>query len=72
MGNWVIVLIIIAFAAAFAAVRGYLNFLSARARERAGLPPRARVKLPLYVWALLILLLCINAASFFSHSHGVP
>jgi hypothetical protein len=28
---------------------GYLRFTSARARERAGLPARVRVKLPLYL-----------------------
>ena len=51
---------------------GYLRFACARARERAGLPARVRVKLPLSWWAIVILLLCINAASLFSHSHGAP
>ena len=49
---------------------GYLRFTSARARERAGLPPRVPVKLPLYWWALYILLLCYIIADLFSHSHG--
>ena len=51
---------------------GYLRFACARARERAGLPKLVPVKLPLYIWALLIFLLCINTAFLFSHSHGAP
>ena len=43
---------------------GYLKFTSARARERAGLPPRVPVKLPLYWWALYILLLCLYHCGF--------
>ena len=66
MAYWAVPLII-----AFVAICG-LRFACARARERAGLPARARVKLPFYIWALLILLLFINAASLISHSHGAP
>jgi hypothetical protein len=68
MAYWVVALIIIAFAA----VCGCLRFACARARERAGLPARVRVKLPLYIWAIFTLLLCINAASLLSHSHAAP
>ena len=68
MAYWVVALIIIAFAA----VCGCLRFACARARERAGLPARVRVKLPFYYWALYFLLLCINTAYVFSHSHGAP
>jgi hypothetical protein len=60
------------FFIALVAGYGYLRFAGARARERAGLPPRVRVKLPLSWWAIVILLLCINAASLFSHSHVAP
>jgi protein-S-isoprenylcysteine O-methyltransferase Ste14 len=44
----------------------YLKRAAARARERAGLPPRAQVKLPLYWWVLSFLLLGINAVFVFS------
>ena len=67
MAYWVVPLII-----AFAGICGCLRFACARARERAGLPARVRVKLPLYFWALFILLLCINTAFLSSHSHGAP
>ena len=60
--------LIIAFAAAY----GCLRLACARARERAGLPARARVKLPLSWWVVSILLLFINAAFLFSHSHRAP
>jgi hypothetical protein len=68
----VALMIIIAFAGIGA---GYLRLATARAaraRELAGLPARVRVKLPLYICALLIFLLCINTAFLFSHSHGAP
>jgi hypothetical protein len=68
MAYCLVALLFIALVAGY----GYLRFASARARERAGLPPRVRVKLPLYFWAIVILLLCINAASLFSHSHVTP
>jgi hypothetical protein len=66
--HWVVPLII--FVIALTTIYGYLRFASARARERAGLPPRVPVKLPLYYWALYILLLCYIIADLFSHSHG--
>jgi hypothetical protein len=50
---------------------GYLRFTSARARERAGLPARVRVKLPLYWWAFMILVI-VNSAFLFLRSHGAP
>jgi hypothetical protein len=70
MAHWVVPLII--FIIALTTIYGYLRFASARARERAGLPPRVRVKLPLYVWALLIFLMCNSLASLLLHSHGAP
>ena len=62
----VTLIIIIAFAGIGA---GYLKLATARARERAGLSARVPVKLPLYYWALMILLLGINTAYLFSDSH---
>jgi hypothetical protein len=47
----------------------YLKRAAARARERAGLPPRARVKLPVYWWVLSFLLLGINAVCCVLTSH---
>jgi tetratricopeptide (TPR) repeat protein len=66
--HWVVPLII--FVIALTTLYGYLRFAAARARERAGLPPRLRVKLPLYYWALYILLLCYIIADLFSRFHG--
>jgi hypothetical protein len=68
MARSVVALIIIAFAGIGA---GYLRFTSARARERAGLPARVRVKLPLYWWAFMILVI-VNSAFLFLRSHGAP
>ena len=51
------------------AIITYLKRAAARARERAGLPPRAPVKLPLYWWVLSFLVVGINAVFVFSHSH---
>ena len=68
MAHWVVPLII--FVVALTAIYGYLRFASARTRERAGLPPRVPVKLPLYYWALYILLLCYIIADLFSRFHG--
>jgi hypothetical protein len=62
----------IAFIIAFAATGSYLRFASSRARERAGLPARPRVKMPLYWWAFMILF-CINSTYlFYKHTHGAP
>jgi uncharacterized metal-binding protein len=69
MARWVVALVIII---AFAGICGCLRVVTARARERAGLPAPVRVKLPLYYWVLFFLLLGINMAYFFSHSHRVP
>jgi hypothetical protein len=68
MAHWVVTLVIIAFAG----ICGCLRLATARARERAGLPAPVRVKLPLYYWALFFLLLGINMAYLFSHSHRAP
>jgi hypothetical protein len=54
---------------AFVAAYGCLRLACARARERAGLPARVRVKLPLSWWVFSFLLLGINAVFVFSHSH---
>jgi hypothetical protein len=69
MAHRVVTLIIII---AFGGVGSCVRLATARARERAGLPPPVRVKLPLYYWALFVLLLGINLAYFFSDSHQAP
>lgn len=66
MAHWVVLPISIAFAALY----GYLRFVAARTRERAGLPPRPRVKVPLYIWALLFLLIFRYTGFLLLDSHG--
>ena len=50
---------------------GYLKFTSA-ARERADLPARVRVKLPLLVGSTCMILVIVNSAFLFLRSHGTP
>ena len=67
----VTLIIIIAFAGIGAGLIRLATARAARARERAGLPARVPVKLPLYWWAFMILVI-VNSAFLLLRSHGAP